>query len=111
MPWSMANESFALSFDAPPRLERIALASIAYFALAILVFVGFQPFIPPRSGTPLAAANAAQGDLFHQIFYLAVFAVVVVTAVQRRGIGAIRAMPFLLALLQVWCLLSAIWAQ
>jgi exopolysaccharide production protein ExoQ len=107
----MANEGFAVSFVAPPRLERLTLASIAFFALLILVFVGFQPFIPPRSGTPLAAANAVQGDLLHQIFYLAVFGVVVVTAVQRRGIGAIRAMPFLLALLQVWCLLSAIWAQ
>jgi exopolysaccharide production protein ExoQ len=107
----MANEGFAVSFVAPPRLERVTLASIAFFALLILVFVGFQPFIPPRSGTPLAAANAAQGDLIHQIFYLAVFAIVVVTAVQRRGFGAIRAMPFLLGLLQLWCLLSAIWAQ
>ena len=107
----MANEGFALSFDAPPRLERTTLATIAFFALLILVFVGFQPFIPPRSGTALAAANAAQGDLVHQIFYLSVFAIVLVTAVQRRGLGAIRAMPFLLALLQVWCLLSAIWAE
>ena len=47
MPWSMANESFALSFIAPPRLERTTLASIAFFALLLLVFVGLQPFIPP----------------------------------------------------------------
>jgi exopolysaccharide production protein ExoQ len=107
----MANESFALSFDAPPRLERIALASIAYFALAILVFVGFQPFIPPASGTPLAAANAAQGDLLHQIFYLVVFATVLLGAAQRRGFGAVRAVPLLFGLLQLWCVLSALWAM
>ena len=107
----MANESFALNFIAPPRLERTTLASIAFFALLILVFVGFQPFVPPRSGTPLAAANGAEGDVTHQIFYIGVFAVVLLTAVQRRGLGAVRAMPFLLGLLQVWCLLSAIWAD
>ena len=106
----MANETFAVDFIAPPRLERTTLASIAFIALVILVFVGFQPFIPPRSGTPLAAANAAQGDAIHQIFYLAIFAIVLLTAVQRRAFGAIRAMPLLLGLLQAWCLLSAIWA-
>ena len=106
----MANESFALSFTAPPRLERTTLASIAFFALLILVFVGFQPFIPPSPGTPLAAADAGQGDLIHQILYLGVFAVILLTAVQRRGLGAARALPFVLGLLQLWCLLSAIWA-
>ena len=106
----MANESFAVDFIAPPTLERNTVAAIAFFALLILVFVGFQPFIPPRSGTPLAAASAAEGDLTHQIFYLAIFALVLVTAVQRRGLSAIRAMPVLLGLLQAWCLLSAIWA-
>ena len=106
----MANESFALGFVAPPRLERTFIASLGFFALLILVFVGFQPFVPPQTGTPLAAASAAEGDLAHQIFYLAVFAMVLVSAVQRRGFGAIRAMPLLLGLLQVWCLLSAIWA-
>jgi exopolysaccharide production protein ExoQ len=106
----MANESFALSFTAPPRLERTTLASIAFFALLILVFVGFQPFIPPSPGTPLAASDAGQGDLIHQILYLGVFAVILLTAVQRRGLGAARALPFVLGLLQLWCLLSAIWA-
>src|ERR1700722_16312127 len=108
MPWSMANDSFAVNFIAPPRLERTFLASLGFFALLLLVFVGFQPFDPPRTGSPLAAA--AEGDLAHQIFYLAVFAMVMVSAVQRRGFGAIRAMPLLLGLLQVWCLLSATWA-
>ena len=107
----MANESFALTFDAPPRLERLALASIAYFALLILVFVGFQPFTPPASGTPLAAASAAQGDLAHQIFYLGIFLAVLVSAAQRRGLSALRAVPVTLGLLQVWCVLSALWAM
>ena len=107
----MANETFALDFTAPPRLERSTLAAIGFFALLILVFVGFQPFVPPRSGTPLAAANAAEGDITHQIFYLLAFALVLVTAMQRRGFGALRAMPLLLGCLQLWCLTSAIWAD
>jgi exopolysaccharide production protein ExoQ len=106
----MANESFALSFTAPPRLERTTLASIAFFGLLILVFVGFQPFVPPAPGTALAAPDAGAGDLIHQIFYLGVFAIIVLTAIQRRGFGAVRAVPLMLGLLQVWCLLSAIWA-
>jgi O-antigen ligase len=104
----MANESFAVSFVAPPRLERTTLAAIAFFALLLLVFVGFRPFETSRPG---ASAAAVQGDLAHQIFTLGVFAMVLVSAVQRRGLGAIRAIPLLLGLLQVWCLLSAIWAQ
>lgn len=106
----MANESFAVNFIAPPRLERDFLASLGFFALLIMFFVGFQPFVPPRSGTALAAAGGAQGDLVRQISYLGVFVLVLVAAVQRRGHGAIRAMPLLLGLLQLWCLLSAIWA-
>jgi O-antigen ligase len=101
----MANESFAISFVAPPRLERTTLATIAFFALLLVVLVGFQPFVPQRPG-----AAAAQGDLAYQIFYLGLFAMVLVSAVQRRGLGAIRAIPLLLGLLQIWCLLSAIWA-
>jgi len=106
----MANESFALSFDAPPRLERTTLASIGFFGLLLLVFVGFEPFVPPPPGTALAAPEAGAGDLIHQIFYLGVFAIILLTAIQRRGFGAIRAVPLILGLLQLWCLLSAIWA-
>ncbi len=106
----MANESFAVGFDAPPRLERTTLASISFFGLLIIVFVGFEPFVPPTPGTALAAPDAGAGDLLHQILYLCIFAVILLTAVQRRGLGAIRAVPLILGLLQIWCLLSAIWA-
>ncbi|HWY60763.1 MAG TPA: O-antigen ligase family protein [Rhizomicrobium sp.] len=110
MPLAHGNDSFAVSFVAPPRLERTTLAAIAFFALVFLVFVGLQPFVPPHSGAPLAAASATDGDFTRQIFYLGIFAVVLVSAVQRRGLGAIRAMPLLLGLLLAWCLLSAFWA-
>ena len=89
--------------------EELLHLIIAFIGLLILVFVGFQPFVPPTPGTSLAA-DAGQGDLIHQIFYLGVFALVMLTAVQRRGLAAMRAMPLVLGLLQVWCLLSAIWA-
>ena len=58
----MANDSFAVNFIAPPRLERTFLASLGFFALLILVFVGFQPFVPPQTGSPLAAASTAEGE-------------------------------------------------
>lgn len=103
----MANESFALSFQAPPRVERLALPSLGFFALLLLVHVGFEPFAP----APLAGTVATgEGDSLRQILYLAVFGLVIVTSFQRRGFGAMRILPPLFILLQAWCVLSALWA-
>ena len=102
----MANESFALSFDAPPRVERLALPSIGFFALLLLVHVGFEPFTPPAAG----AVTKGEGDLLRQILYLLTFGLVIVTAFQRRGWGALRILPPLFLLLQAWCVASALWA-
>ena len=88
----MANESFAAGFVAPPRIERSALASIGFIALVLLVFLGFQPFQPPPS-----LASTGEGSVTRQFVSLGVFAIVLVTALRRRGLGAVRAMPFLLA--------------
>jgi O-antigen ligase len=102
----MANESFALSFDAPPRVERLVLPSIGFFALLLLVYVGFEPFAQPKTG----ALPNGEGDLLRQILYLLTFGLVIVTAFQRRGLGAMRVLPPLFVALQGWCVASALWA-
>ena len=85
----MANESFGLSFDAPPRLERTTLPSIAFFALLILIFVGLQPFTPPASVVAFGGVvETSGGDMLRQIAYLSVFAIILVCAIQRRGLLA-----------------------
>jgi len=104
----MVNESFAVQYDAPPRLENNVLAAIGFFALLLLVFVGYRPFNPP---SPLAAAGTGEGNLVQQIIDLCIFALVLVTTLQRRGWLAVRAIPLWFLLLQLWCLTSAFWAQ
>ncbi len=109
----MANDGFVLNAKSPLPPERAVLASIAFFALTLLVFVGFHPFVPPLKGTALAAAaDASQGDLTHQLLYIGVFAMVLVATWQKRGIaGYFRAMPLLMVLVQGWVLLSPLWAD
>ncbi len=106
----MANESFALDFVPQRTVERSFLAALGYVGLLLVIFVGFSPFQPPITAAPLAAASAADGDRLHQILYLSVFALSLLAAIQRRAAGALRAIPPLLLVLEIWCLASAIWA-
>src|ERR1700744_5392862 len=111
MPWSMANENFALAYAPPRALERNFVAQLAFVALLLLVFVGLQPFSPPPGVASFGgAAQTAQGDSLRQVLYLSVFAVIVLCAIQRRGVGAISAVPVTLALLLAWCCASSLWA-
>jgi O-antigen ligase len=103
----MVNESVAVQYRAPPRLERSILASIGFVALLLLVFVGYQPFHPP----PPLQPGSGEGDVSHQIIDLCIFALVAATSLQRRGWAAARAIPLSLLLLELWCLLSASWAN
>ena len=78
--------------------------------LLILVFVGFEPFIR-RPVTPLAA-RARKAICCHQIIYLLVFAAHPADGAAAPRLGRHRApFPCCLVLLQVWCLLSALWAS
>ena len=107
----MVNESFGLSFDAPRRLERTIVPSIAFFALLLLIFVGLEPFTPPASITAFGGvAETARGDMLRQVAYLSVFATILICAIQRRGIMAIRAIPLTMGLLLLWCVASSLLA-
>jgi exopolysaccharide production protein ExoQ len=88
------------------------IAEAAYLALLLLVFVGLSPFAV-RELNALALGqdiNAGKGDIARQICYFLVFAVIAASALHRRGLQAIRAVPVLLAVLLAWCALSALWS-
>jgi hypothetical protein len=98
----MVSDGIAANFIAPRGVERTFAASFGFFALVIPLF---EPLFSASH-----AGLTAEGGTARLIFYLAVFTLVLISAVQRRGVGAIRAVPFLLGLLLAWCLLSGYWA-
>lgn len=102
----MAND-YALGYVAPRAVEQNLFPALAYLALLLLVFVGFSPFSPPLL---TAAATVSHGDAARQIGYLGVAAMVGIAALQRFGVGAMRAVPVSMALLLAWCLASAFWS-
>jgi exopolysaccharide production protein ExoQ len=107
----MANDAFAINFVPPQAVERTFLASSAFIALLLLVFVGMNPFSPPIAVSQFGGVQGAtSGDTLRQILYLAVFSLIVLCAVQRRGFSAVAAIPFSMILLLGWCLLSSLWA-
>lgn len=89
------------------------LLEFAFAGFLLLVFVGLQPFAirDPNilvNGDMLAAG---EGDLARQILYLLFFAAIFAVAIQREGLRAIDAVPPFLALLLLWCGLSAFWTE
>jgi len=98
----MANDGLAIASTR----ARFEPAPAAYAAFLLLVFVGLSPFQP---GVSAAAASGA-GDLARQICYLGAFAVIVWSSFVRRGWNALALVPLSLAVLLLWCVLSAAWA-
>jgi O-antigen ligase len=110
MLWYMANEH-TLAYAPPRPLERSLLPVLAFVALLLLIFVGLDAFSPP----PLVAQfggvqEASRGDVMRQILYLGVAGLIALAAIQRFGLGALRALPVSMGLLLAWCVASALWA-
>jgi O-antigen ligase len=105
----MAND--ALSFrELKLGLPQWAIEA-AFAALLLLAFVGLTPFSPPPQVAEFGGAvQTGAGDTLRQICYLAVFALLALGAVQKRGSAAASVVPLLLALLLAWAALSALWA-
>jgi exopolysaccharide production protein ExoQ len=106
----MANE-YTLSYSPPRAVERNLLPVLGFILLLLLIFVGLDAFSPP----PLVAQfggvqEASRGDVIRQIAYLGVAAMIALAAIQRFGLGALRALPVSMILLLAWCLASALWA-
>ena len=93
-------------FTAIPRL-----AEIAYFAFLLLIFVGLQPFAI-RDDTALTGAQAATGagDALRQLAFASIFGTIVFASVREKGYRAFAALPPVLALLLLWCLISSVWS-
>ena len=84
-----------------------------FLALLLLAFVGMQPFALRNPATDLQTSPyqmTGSGDAIRQVFYLLIFASVVVAAFLRRGFAIATIVPPMLTLLLGWCLLSATWA-
>jgi len=84
---------------------------VVFVAFLLLAFVGLSPFAVHTDSVTAFGQNGTSGagDLARQLCYLAVFAAIVFGALRRRGIEALSSVPPALALLLVWCLLSALW--
>ena len=88
------------------------IAEAAFLALLLLIFVTLTPF-QVRDPNQLALGESGfsgAGDVWRQVLYLGVFAVIAISAFDKRGFGLVRAVPLTLAILLVWCVASAQWA-
>ncbi len=84
----------------------------AFVGFLLLVFVSLQPF-QARDPAVLALGESGfsgAGDIWRQICYLSVFAVIFASAFERRGFAIIETVPVILLALLAWCAASAAWA-
>ena len=109
----MANDGIAIRDSRAGQDATSRILEFAFAAFLLLVFVGLQPFAI-RDPNVLANGDmlaAGEGDLMRQVLYLLFFAVIFVIAIQREGWRAIDAVPPVLAVLLLWCGLSALWTE
>jgi exopolysaccharide production protein ExoQ len=103
----------ATHFASVPRTLLPAWVAEAGFVLfMLLVFVGIAPF-NTRDYATLAIGEsgfAGEGDSIRQILYLASLAMISLAAFDKRGVRAFFGVPLPLAMLLIWCCLSALWA-
>src|ERR1700731_2038307 len=86
------------------------LADSAFVLLLLIVFVGLSPFVSRDPVALAAGGSSSGGDLMRQIAYSGAFLFIGFSALRAKGFVVLRSIPMPLALLLVWCLLSAIWA-
>lgn len=99
-----------LTYYPPQAVERSWLPQLGFVALLLLIFVGLDAFSLPPVAQLGGAEQASHGDVTRQILYLGSAALIALAAIQRYGLGAVRAIPLSMGLLLGWCLASAMWA-
>ncbi|HEX4294313.1 MAG TPA: O-antigen ligase family protein [Rhizomicrobium sp.] len=107
----MAHEAMSPSLPRP-RFS-FGIMDAVFVALLLLAFVGMQPFALRNPATDLQTSPyqmTGSGDAIRQILYLLIFLSVIVAAFLRRGFAIATIVPPMLAVLLIWCLLSAAWA-
>jgi O-antigen ligase len=108
----MANSRVMQELSAIPLRLPDWLIEAAFFGVLMLVFLGHSPFNPPAPVLQAGGTNpTGAGDVFRETGYLILFGVIVLGALQKRGLDVFRPVPFLLALLVAWCIFSAGWAE
>ncbi|MGD0191193.1 MAG: O-antigen ligase family protein [Rhizomicrobium sp.] len=110
---SMAGETLTYSGSAARALSGNRIAETGYLGFLLLIFVGLIPFAV-RDPVVLAAGESgfsASGDTVRQIAFLAAFLWIALAAWRKCGGDVLRSVPLLLAVLIVWCLVSASWAS
>jgi len=107
----MVDDSAALDLSAPRASSMPRLVEIAYFAFLLLIFVGLQPFAV-RDAAALTGAEAATGagDALRQFAFASIFGLIVFASVREKGYRAFAAVPPVLALLLVWCMVTSLWS-
>ncbi|HVW75868.1 MAG TPA: O-antigen ligase family protein [Rhizomicrobium sp.] len=106
----MANDH-TLAFSPPHVSQRGWLPALGFVALLLLIFVGLDAFSPPPEVAMFGGVEqASRGDALRQILYLGTAALIALAALQRHGLGMLRAIPLSMGLLLAWCLASALWA-
>ncbi len=102
----------ASSEIAPPRAGYAPrLAEAAFFSFLLLIFVGLSPFAI-RDPVAMAAegVKSGAGDAVRQICFALTFALIVYAALREGGLRALAVVPPILAVLLLWCLMSAAWS-
>ena len=108
----MASEGYTPAV-APVRTSLdTRIAEAGFVLLLLLTLVGLSPF-DARNPAAIAARDAAtaSGDLVRQVAFLTAFLLVAYAAVRKRGLAIVKAIPPMLGVLLVWCLLSSLWSS
>ncbi|HEY8950178.1 MAG TPA: O-antigen ligase family protein [Rhizomicrobium sp.] len=108
----MANDGIAIRDAQTGHDIASRLLEFAFTAFLLLVFIGLSPFAVRDPNVLVGGETiaAGEGDLIRQICYLLVFFTITAIAIQREGLRTLDAMPVMLAVLLVWCALSALWS-
>lgn len=106
----MATDVLRPLSAAPATAQRWASEAL-FVGFLLLVFIGVTPFKsePLATEVGVVVQNGA-GDALRQICYLAVFALLVFTAVRQRGGEIFATLPVVLLGLLVWCVASSVWS-
>jgi len=86
------------------------LADSALVLFLLLIFVGLSPFATRDPVALAAGLSSGAGDLLREFAYSGAFLFIGFAAFRAKGVAALRAIPLFLALLLLWCMVSAIWA-
>jgi exopolysaccharide production protein ExoQ len=107
----MATDVLTTPVTAPIRFDQ-RLAEAGFVLVLLLIIVGLTPF-DTRTAAAIAARDAASasGDMLRQVVFLGTFGMIVYGALRKHGVLAIRAVPVLIAMLLLWCLVSALWTD